>query len=280
MASQTVYQNDDGSGTATTSYAYSWYATAGKQLQMKERRTVLPAVSAAENGPNTSATQFEFYNNLGQLVWSADENGRFTHYEYDPVTGRLETVVADSDDAAQFLSDTGGLLPGDANLDNTVDGGDLNVVLSNYGTESGATWAMGDFNGDGAVNGTDLNILFSNYGTVGDRYGWPSVPGQGVDAQTDYQRDALGRVTQTLGPAHLSTLPSPLSTVLVRSATWTVYKDADHETWTTQGYATQDGAGRLDRFHPRWPDLDHQDRPGRPRDRPDPGDLVRRRSTG
>ena len=48
--------------------------------------------------------------------------------------------------------------------DGKVDGTDLNIVLSNYGMTSGATWAMGDFNGDGAVNGTDLNIVLSNYG--------------------------------------------------------------------------------------------------------------------
>ena len=39
--------------------------------------------------------------------------------------------------------------PGDANCDGSVDGTDLNIVLSNYGVTSGATWAMGDFNGDG-----------------------------------------------------------------------------------------------------------------------------------
>ena len=55
-------------------------------------------------------------------------------------------------------------LPGDANGDGSVDGTDLNTVLSNYGVTSGATWAMGDFNGDGAVDGTDLNIVLSNYG--------------------------------------------------------------------------------------------------------------------
>ena len=55
-------------------------------------------------------------------------------------------------------------LPGDANGDGTVDGADLNIVLSNYGLTSGATWATGDFNGDGAVDGSDLNVVLSNYG--------------------------------------------------------------------------------------------------------------------
>ena len=52
-------------------------------------------------------------------------------------------------------------LPGDANLDGTVNGDDLNVVLSNF-NQTG-NWFHGDFNGDGTVNGADLNIALSNF---------------------------------------------------------------------------------------------------------------------
>ena len=66
----------------------------------------------------------------------------------------------------EFLAQTTVVpLAGDANSDGSVNGTDLNTVLSNYGMTSGATWAMGDFNGDGTVNGTDLNIVLSNYGS-------------------------------------------------------------------------------------------------------------------
>lgn len=54
------------------------------------------------------------------------------------------------------------LLPGDANGDGSVNGTDLNVVLSNY-NQTGADWIQGDFNRDGSVNGTDLNTLLSHY---------------------------------------------------------------------------------------------------------------------
>jgi probable HAF family extracellular repeat protein len=57
-------------------------------------------------------------------------------------------------------------LPGDASLDGTVNGADLNTVLSNYNktvTQDVNGWMMGDFNGDGTVNGTDLNAVLSNY---------------------------------------------------------------------------------------------------------------------
>jgi hypothetical protein len=53
-------------------------------------------------------------------------------------------------------------LPGDADLNGTINGADLNAVLSNCNL-SGMTWAQGDFNGDGTVNGTDLNTVLSNY---------------------------------------------------------------------------------------------------------------------
>ena len=53
-------------------------------------------------------------------------------------------------------------IQGDANLDFTVDGSDLNTVLSNY-NKTGMTWSQGDFNGDGKVDGSDLNVVLSNY---------------------------------------------------------------------------------------------------------------------
>ena len=51
---------------------------------------------------------------------------------------------------------------GDTNLDGTVNGNDLNTVLSNF-NQTGMTWAQGDFNYDGTVNGTDLNTVLSNF---------------------------------------------------------------------------------------------------------------------
>ena len=53
-------------------------------------------------------------------------------------------------------------LPGDANEDGTVNGADLNIVLSNY-NQTGMTWSQGDFDGNGTVNGADLNTVLSNY---------------------------------------------------------------------------------------------------------------------
>ena len=60
-------------------------------------------------------------------------------------------------------------MPGDADLSGTVNGKDLDIVLSNYNKTFDITgnpyaaWSYGDFNQDGIVNGKDLDILLSNY---------------------------------------------------------------------------------------------------------------------
>ena len=53
-------------------------------------------------------------------------------------------------------------LPGDANLDGVVDGGDLSILGANW-LGAGKTWGQGDFNDDGTVNGGDLSILGANW---------------------------------------------------------------------------------------------------------------------
>jgi probable HAF family extracellular repeat protein len=56
-------------------------------------------------------------------------------------------------------------LPGDANLDGTVDLNDLTNVLINY-SQTGVVngWNLGDFNGDGRVDINDLTIVLTSYG--------------------------------------------------------------------------------------------------------------------
>jgi hypothetical protein len=54
-------------------------------------------------------------------------------------------------------------LPGDANLDGTVDVGDLGILAANWTSNSG-TWSQAEFNGDGTVDVGDLGILAAHYG--------------------------------------------------------------------------------------------------------------------
>lgn len=52
----------------------------------------------------------------------------------------------------------------DLNGDNMVTSTDLSVLLSNFGTTVGATFAQGDIDGDGDVDSTDLSTLLSQFG--------------------------------------------------------------------------------------------------------------------
>lgn len=56
--------------------------------------------------------------------------------------------------------------PGDLDGDGVVALGDLSIVLSNFGTLSGATEEDGDLNGDEAVDLTDLAELLSRFGSA------------------------------------------------------------------------------------------------------------------
>ena len=177
-ASYTTYSNEDGTGAATTEYAYTWYSGS---FQYEELTTTLPVVTTAQNGSNTAATTKQWFDDHGKLAWSVNELGRVTYYEYSSLTGQLTKTIEDIDDA-------------------TAD---------------------------------SLSL------TIPD--GWTLPASSGVNATTEYQHDALGRITQTLGPAHLADISGTMTNV--RTATWTVYLDAVHETRTAQGYATETSPG-------------------------------------
>ena len=189
VASVTSYSDTAGSDAITTSYAYSWHEDS---FQIKERRTTLPEISSGQNGSDSSAYRFEYYDTAGNLVWYADELDRFTYYDYDSTTGQLNYLIEDVD-SGQGLS-----LPSAYNADTNPTG-----------------------------------LYFASGGGGGTPY-WPSLPADGEHLQTDYTYDARGRVVEVLGPEHTADISGTPTTV--RTTTWTVYNDADHETWTASGY--------------------------------------------
>lgn len=55
--------------------------------------------------------------------------------------------------------------PGDVNGDCMINLADLSIILANFGTGSGATFADGDMDGDGDVDLADLGIMLAVFGT-------------------------------------------------------------------------------------------------------------------
>jgi hypothetical protein len=82
----------------------------------------------------------------------------------DHGTESLVRVKQASDETISDVSDAAFTITtwGDVNADGKVDGGDLNIILSNW-NESGTAWDTGDLTGDGFIDGGDLNILLSNW---------------------------------------------------------------------------------------------------------------------
>ncbi len=110
----------------------------------------------------------------------------------DVLLGAHEITVTVTDDGDPSLSDSAVLLvsidlaiwqyiPGDANIDGTVDDADATIVAGNWQkTSPPLTWTDGDFNGDGGIDDIDATIMAANWGSSA------SLPG---DANRDLTVD-------------------------------------------------------------------------------------------
>ncbi len=68
-------------------------------------------------------------------------------------------------------------------------------------------------------------------------YGWSTPTGGGQNLVTDYSYDSQDRLVQTLGPAH------DVDGTSTRTASWTVYDNANHQTRSASGYAVETSLG-------------------------------------
>ena len=87
------------------------------------------------------------------------------------ITGKFSQIAGQEINSTTWLAplyqgnlfQLGVALPGDANLDGTVNTADFNLLAADF-NKSAENWPGGDFNGDGLVNAADFDALATNYG--------------------------------------------------------------------------------------------------------------------
>src|SRR6185436_16030720 len=94
----------------------------------------------------------------------ADGDGAADACDNCPATYNPGQLDSDGDGVGDACSGPSSC-PGDANGDGIVELSDLAILLSHFGTTSGATFADGDFTADGVVDLTDLALLLGSFGT-------------------------------------------------------------------------------------------------------------------
>jgi hypothetical protein len=105
----------------------------------------------------------------GVTVWSFQATGEHAIAPYSVSTTLsagsivdflVEPRVNDFDDEHTFTATMqASAIPGDVNLDGTVNGLDINTVAGHWLMSGGA----GDTNGDGIVNGLDINVIATHW---------------------------------------------------------------------------------------------------------------------
>ncbi|WP_202617510.1 DUF6531 domain-containing protein, partial [Roseimaritima sediminicola] len=73
---QTQYQNDDGSGSLTTQFDYTWH---DGTVQPKQQTVTLPVVTTSENGSGAATSTKTVFDTYGNPVWTMDARGFITY---------------------------------------------------------------------------------------------------------------------------------------------------------------------------------------------------------
>ena len=129
-----------------------------------------------QTGLQLAAGSYTVFGNDGSVSGSVNQAGNTALSDLSNQAAVLSALTTATDHLPVVADYAVIALPGDANGDGTVNGADLNIVLSNF-NQTGADWAHGDFNGDGTVNGADLNVVLSNFNqTLGSSVAVASVP--------------------------------------------------------------------------------------------------------
>ncbi len=100
---------------------------------------------------------------INGLVFTTDGSSRDGLNNAGQITFGTGRTIGGGELVAAQIPDVADLLPGDANLDDTVSILDFAVLRANFGSDDGF-FTTGDFNGDGVVSILDFAILRANFG--------------------------------------------------------------------------------------------------------------------
>ena len=114
-----------------------------------------------------------------------------------------------------------------------------------YDAEGNLTWTMDELGrvsyyqydaitGELARSIDDIDAATASSLSLTPPAGWTLPAANGASQTSDYQYDAFGRIVEVLGPEHTVDLGG--TATAVRTATWTFYNDATHETRYASGY--------------------------------------------
>lgn len=156
----------------TVDYEYGFETDSSKRdwtRTIEEREVIDENGPALVDSPNPNTVEhWEFYDNKGRVIWTVGPEGVLTRYEYDPQTGRLVKRVENSQSPDELTAPT-------------------DIEDSLYATYH-------DLVEPGAVHG-----LTSPYPDP-----FPSSTGSDGELVTEYKRDLLGRLTQTIYPGDVT----------------------------------------------------------------------------
>ncbi len=118
IASQTDYRNTNGTGTETTSYAYTWgIGNIPQSIAVSK-----PVVSSGENGPGSADVTTTVYDSYGRPIWVKDPDGYINYTQYDASSGAVTETITDVNTSA--MGHPSGIPSGWS----TPTGGGLNLV--------------------------------------------------------------------------------------------------------------------------------------------------------
>ena len=116
--------------------------------------TILPELTASHASAWTS----------GQFQSSTAAGNGTTLGWIDNTTA--SPIVSGSNTFAPYSVTVMAAVPGDANLNGTVDQNDFDLVIGNFGSAGG--WTQGDFNYNGVIDQNDFDLVLGNFGSSFD----------------------------------------------------------------------------------------------------------------